>query len=514
MGTTDVSILFVEDDVQIQKEVVPFLKNSFFSNVYIASNGKMGLEKFHKYLPDIVLTDLRMPLMDGLEMAKEIKRSHQELPIILITSQFRKKVTEAAVDIGIDSYLFKPISLSRLKIILQKYKDQIIQKRAFENEHKLLAEYKGAIDVSALVTKTDGNGVITYANNAFCNMTGYKREELLGKRHNIVKHLSTSPEIHADIWKTIKNKKVWQGRMKNRKKDGNTYYEYTVIVPIVDDHDKIIEFIAMRQDITDLYHKEQDLKKRIKEEVEKNLLETKFSTIGRMAAGITHEINTPLTYIRGNLELMLEDINNLEPSIQEKEYLQEDIQVVLGGVDRIASIVESMREIASSTKEIAKENNVYASLITALTLAYNKSKHITAIHIQNELFTIGMEREKFQFMALTQKQRIEQVWIIILNNALDALKHIDTFEKRLIDINIKNEEKYIVVTIKDNADGIKESILEKIFDPFESTKEEGGIGIGLNIAKRIIDDHKGKIIASNYENGAQFEVYLPRVCEK
>ncbi len=514
MNSQELSILFVEDDETIRVEITNFLKKQFFQNVIVAQNGEDGLQKYNKHKPDIILTDLRMPIMDGLEMSKEIKSIDANIPILLITSLFEKEVTEAAVDIGIDGYLFKPISLVRLEMILDKYISRILLQKKFQNEHKLLEEYKGAIDVSASVSKTDTQGIITYVNDSFCKMSGYSKEELIGKKHSLVKHPDTESKTYLDMWKTIINKKVWQGRMKNLKKNGETYYEYSVIVPILDEENEIQEYIALRQDITDLYQQEQYLKNRIDEEVKKNLLEEKFSIIGRMAAGITHEINTPLTYIRGNLELMIQDIKNLDDAIEQKDYLLEDSKIALEGVNRIASIVESMREMASQTKEISKPNNVYASLITALTLSYNKAKQISQIRIQNEPFFIGMDKEKFSFIVDFQKQRMEQVLIIIINNALDALKHKDDFNSRLLDITIENRSECILLRFKDNGGGINEDILPKIFDPFQSSKEEGGMGIGLNVAKRIIDDHGGKIIPSNYENGALFEVYLPKITQE
>lgn len=510
MNFAKFSILLVEDDVNIRHELLSFLRTLSFENIYVASNGKEGLESFKQHLPELVLTDLNMPLMDGLDMSKKIKKINEDTPIILITSQFKQTITEKAIDIGIDAYLFKPISLERLKKLLKKYVKRITQKGEFNNEHKLLEEYKRAIDVSAAVTKTDIYGNITYANEAFCLMSGYTAEELIGRRHSLVKHPQTSKERYVEMWETITSKKVWQGRMTNLRKDKSTYYEYSVIIPIVDDNNKIVEFIAIRQNITDLYDQEQYLKRRIEEEVQKNSLETKFSVIGKMAAGITHEINTPLTYIRGTIELMLQDIDALDENLKQKEYLQEDAKVLLDGVSRIASIVESMREMASQTKESPSPNNVYSSLITALTLSCNKAKQIVQIQIQDEDFVIGMDKDKYNFVATIQKQRIEQVWVIIINNALDVLKRIEVFEERLLAINIEEEGDFILVKIQDNGGGINEDILPKIFDPFESTKEEGGIGIGLNVAKRIIEDHKGKIVASNHSTGALFEIYLPK----
>jgi len=121
-----------------------------------------------------------------------------------------------------------------------------------------------------------------------------------------------------------------------------------------------------------------------------------------------------------------------------------------------------------------------------------------------------MNKERFVFTATFQKQRIEQVLIIIINNALDSLVRKDDFNSRLLEISIENEYEYIVVRIKDNGGGIAKDILPKIFDPFQSNKEEGGMGIGLNVAKRIMSDHNGKIVPSNYGDGALFEVYIPK----
>ena len=509
MISQEFTLLFVEDDASIRSEIGEFFDLLDFAKVFIAKNGQEGLEKFHSTKPDIVITDLRMPIKNGLELSRSIKEKSPLTPIILLTSQFEKEVTEEAVDIGIDAYLFKPISLQRLHTILLKYFGRIIQERAFLNQHKLLEEYKSAIDLSAAVVKMDTDAKITYVNESFCQMTGYLKAELLGETQQLLRHPETSESLYKEMWETIKAQKVWYGKIKNLRKDGTTFYENSVIVPIVDERGQTVEFIAILHDITDLYNQEQRLKQRVEDEVKKNLQETKFATIGRMAAGITHEINTPLTYVRGNLEMMLEDIKSIPDNLAQKEYLLEDMQTLLGGVNRIANIVESMREMASQSTEELTSYNLYTSLITALTLSSSKSKQITKIQIQGEPFYINMDKERYNFPVRMQKQRIEQVWVVIINNAVDALKRVDDYEKRLLDITIAQEEDAIVVRFKDNGGGIDLSILPKIFDPFESTKEEGGIGIGLNVAKRIVEDHKGRIVASNEGGGACFEVYLP-----
>jgi len=518
MTSNEISILFVEDDAIIRSEISDFLNSKMFKNVYIAENGRDGFLMYQQHKPDIVLTDLTMPIMDGLDMSRVIRLTDENVPILLITSNFEKEITEAAVDIGIDGYLFKPLTLMRVEKILNKYIERILLQRKFKNKQILLEQYKNIIDISASITKTDLNGIITYVNNQFCKTSGYTKNELIGENHNIVRYPKNSKKLYKKIWDTISNKKIWHGILHNKKKDSTPYYEDTVIAPILNEDDMIQEFISVKQDITEIYTKKEQLKKRVQEEVEKNLklhkerekerlLEEKFLVIGKMAAGITHEINTPLTYIKGNLELMIQDINNLDDDIKQKSYLLEDSIVILEGANRIASIVESMREMASQAREIPQDSNVYASLISALVLSYNKGANIT---IQNEPFKIGMSKEAHSFIAPIQKQRIEQVFIIIVNNAIDALKLNKNFEERVFDITLSDENEHIIVSFQDNGGGINEEILPKIFDPFQSTKVEGGIGIGLSVAKRIMEEHGGKIIASNRGEGALFEVYIPK----
>ncbi|MCK5110934.1 MAG: HAMP domain-containing histidine kinase [Arcobacteraceae bacterium] len=237
----------------------------------------------------------------------------------------------------------------------------------------------------------------------------------------------------------------------------------------------------------------------------KNIIKnTKFSVIGQMAAGITHEINTPLTYIKGTIEMSRYDLENM-PENKFKQQLLDDNQKVMEGIERMSIIVESMREMSQVTPNIRTVCNIYDTLITALRILYNRFKLISKIYINNELFTLKTSQKgKFKFMASIHKQRMEQVWSIIINNALDELVKVDNFDDRRVDIDISNKNGKIEVTIQDNAGGVPNEIKDKIFEPFVSTKESSGIGIGLNVAKKIINEHNVSIEVKNQNDGACF----------
>lgn len=118
------------------------------------------------------------------------------------------------------------------------------------NREALLEEYKKAIDISAIVSKTDINGVITYVNDSFCKTSKYSEEELLGRKHNIVRHEGQDVSEYKKLWHRILNKKTYRGTLKNKAKDGTTYYVDATIIPILDMKGNILEFLAIRYDVT------------------------------------------------------------------------------------------------------------------------------------------------------------------------------------------------------------------------------------------------------------------------
>lgn len=142
-----------------------------------------------------------------------------------------------------------------LKYFINKTKDDV------NNNISFLQSYKTTIDTNLIVTKTDLDGNITFANENFYKISQYNADEALGAKHNIVRHPDTDPEIYREIWETIFSKKTWHGQLKNQAKDGSTYWVETAISPILDKDDNIVEFIAIRYNITELIQKQETLTK-------------------------------------------------------------------------------------------------------------------------------------------------------------------------------------------------------------------------------------------------------------
>ena len=122
---------------------------------------------------------------------------------------------------------------------------------AFNNELLILQQYKELIDENIIVSKTNSSGIITFVNEKFCEISGYTKEELIGKNHNIVRHEDVESETFKEMWHTIKIKReTWTGQIKNKRKDGSSYYVDAIVRPIINEYDEIVEFIALRYDIS------------------------------------------------------------------------------------------------------------------------------------------------------------------------------------------------------------------------------------------------------------------------
>ena len=139
----------------------------------------------------------------------------------------------------------------------------------FKDMYKLSTEYERAIDTSNILSRSDINGNITYVNQAFCDISGYTRDELIGKSHNIIRHPKNKKRIYKELWETITKGEVWSGQLRNKAKDGSSYYVDTTIIPILDADNNIIEYMAIRHDVTETIKLHTELEETQKEVIHK-----------------------------------------------------------------------------------------------------------------------------------------------------------------------------------------------------------------------------------------------------
>jgi PAS domain S-box-containing protein len=255
----DITLLYIENDPKVSASTYSILKE-FFQIVILAENAEDALDKFQRYNIHFIITDLEIPTINGVEIIQEIRKQNSSIPIIITSSQIDPEHLQRSIGLGIDGYLIKPLNHEYLKTLINKGKEKIYKEREQQKELRLLEQYQAIVDRSAIISKTNLQGIITYVNEKFCQVSGYTKEELVGKNHNIVRAKDVPKETFRELWHTIRDqKKTWRGIIKNRAKGGELYYVDSTVRPILDEDGNIEEYIAHRSLITNIIHPKEQL---------------------------------------------------------------------------------------------------------------------------------------------------------------------------------------------------------------------------------------------------------------
>ena len=260
---TNYNVLIIDDSITIRMHLKLILEQRSF-NIFEAPNGNAGLEVLKSNNIDLVILDMELPDIHGLKVLEKIKSSNKHnVPVIVLSGKSNSEIVRDCYKLGAAEFIHKPYVPEEILIKIDQWLQRYYNRIKLDCSVQLMKEYKETIDENDIVSKTDKEGRITFVNQEFCNFSGYTEDELLGKRHNFIRHPDMDSEVFRELWQTIKAKKTWRGIIKNRKKDGSHYWVDSVIKPIVDNNGDIIEYIAMRNDITEI----QDIKERLATEL-------------------------------------------------------------------------------------------------------------------------------------------------------------------------------------------------------------------------------------------------------
>ncbi|MEA2018907.1 MAG: response regulator [Campylobacterota bacterium] len=244
----DLKVLFVEDNADARESTIIILEE-FFEQITIAIDGKDGLEKFKQGDFNLIITDIQMPNLNGIEMSKEIRKLNNTIPIIILSAYNENEYLRDSIKIGMLGYINKPVDIEEL--ILNVYKSINNNNIIFNDD--ILDEHKDNIDVDSIITILDTNGIVVYVNDNFSKIVGYKVEDIIGKPYHTFSKESRDIELIDQIWDTLQNKQQsWKGTIRYVNNFDKMFFLRGEIKPILNKNGEIIKYIAIRENITNV----------------------------------------------------------------------------------------------------------------------------------------------------------------------------------------------------------------------------------------------------------------------
>jgi PAS domain S-box-containing protein len=356
---------------------------------------------------------------------------------------------------------------------------------------------KAIEQTSASIVITDISGIIEYVNTAFTQTSGYSKEEVIGKKPSVLKSGHTTNDVYGNLWKTITAGKEWSGEFHNRKKDGSLYWESVIIAPVKNDEGTIINFIAVKDEITERKGLQSQL-----------LRAQRLESIGTLAGGIAHDLNNILGPILLSIQVLRMKLNDAS--------MQNLIDTIESASIRGKNIVAQVLAFArgsDSTPILIQVRHIVKEVEDVIKQTFPKDIDIQS-YLPKDLWTINAD-----------PTQIHQILLNLCVNARDAMPHGGR-----LTVNVKNivideslaqryddarSGRYLEIEVRDTGTGMPPDIQQKIFDPFFTTKAPGqGTGLGLSTVYTIVKHHHGFIsMNSIVGEGTVFQIYIPASSE-
>jgi PAS domain S-box-containing protein len=401
----------------------------------------------------------------------------------------------------------------------------ITSERKAEAAGKLLATVIEQTVDSIIITETDGT--ITYVNPATVAISGYSREELLGKTPAIFKSGQTDKAVYSKLWQTISRGEIWNGQLVNKRKDGTFIEENATISPVRNEEGELTHFVAMKRDMTELSLLHRQL-----------LQAQKLEAIGQLAAGIAHEINTPMQYVLNNvtffehafadLTILLDDYQVLREAAEgvlsaaaiehlediDLEFLMEEvpqsIKETQDGISRVVKIVSAMKEFSHPGTEGKIATDLNHALANTITVSRNEWKYVAELETD---FDPDLP------MVPCLPDQLNQAVLNLIINATHAIEETGASldaNPGHIGVSTRLDGDWVEICVSDTGCGIPEEVRERVYDPFFTTKEVGkGTGQGLTIIHDVVVQKHGGTIDFTTEmgKGTTFIIRLPLIAE-
>jgi len=368
------------------------------------------------------------------------------------------------------------------------------------HDHETIQNLTKSIEQSpSSIVITTLNGDIEYVNPKFCEITGYTSEEAIGKNPRILKSGEMPAEKYKELWDIISSGGVWRGEFHNKKKNGELYWEWATMTSIKDEQGEIINYIAIKEDISLRKQMETDLIAAKEKAEENDRLKSAF------LANMSHEIRTPLNCILGFTDLLC------EPELEAADREEYSKLVTTSGNNLLAVIndILDISRIESGQMQVRKSKFKVQNIFNELIREFENK--ITMQGISLRIAPIVFQKD---LTIESDEAKIKQVLINFITNALKFT------EKGFIEIGFRNGGSSIQFYVKDSGIGILKEYHHNIFERFRQvetshTRKYGGNGLGLAISKSLVQMLGGEIgMESEHAKGSCFYFTIPTVVSR
>jgi len=564
------TILIAEDDPLILKTNARYLTDKGY-RILEARDGKEALKLFKEKKPDMLLTDLRMPEMDGMQLIQTVIEEAPSMPVIIFSGMGTMTDVIEALRIGAWDYITKPVSdmgilkhsiekaLKHAELLQQEKDYQVsledeVQLRTMEllQHNKMLEqeikerraqealvlhakqEWERTVDAMPdMIAIVDKEHNIVRMNKTMLEKTGKSYDELVGSKcYRWVHGMDEAPDYcpHSKLLKDNKNHRV---EIYEERLGGHCE---VLVTPYYGSDGSLVGSVHIVRDINEQKKAEQE-----KEKIQSQLLHAqKLESVGQLAAGIAHEINTPTQFIGTNIDFIDESsqdivrfmtqiqgiiktapqdiIDSIEKAIEDMDwdYLVEELPLAIAqsreGVKRVSSIVRAMKEFSHPGSREKESLNLNQIINTTVTVARNEWKYVADMEL-----TLDPNLPRVPLLADEMGQVILNIMVNAAHAIGEKLGDNPEGEKGVITITTTRSDTNIELQISDTGAGMPEEVQLRIFDPFYTTKKVGkGTGQGLAISHDVIvEKHGGTITVDSIPGkGTTFCIYLPLQEEK
>jgi PAS domain S-box-containing protein len=489
-----IKILFVEDDPLARDLLATMIAVRFPEcELFTAENGEQGLKLHLEQNPDLVLTDIHMPGLDGLVMAERIKEQRPDAVIILISAHSDTRHLIRAIELGINRYILKPVDRQKLFATMEDAISGLTLERLLKEHQKQLRESRELLhsiieNNCDVVYRKDLEGRYMMVNTAATTIIGKFSDGIIGRDDKALFPPETAEVFRRNDLLVIKSGNLMNFEEKMVNRNGTTSYFLTTKGPLHDENGNITSIFGVSRDVTEQKRYEKQIERQnaaLEERVKERTwnLEQSNREMEAFCHAISHELRAPIARLEGFLQAVAECLQSQE--LQDIPYYLERLSF---STEQMKSAVDALLMMYRlTTAELSPEpvNLTYLSQQVMIDLMDEFGSH--TIHFDNRPETIVRGDRKLLELCMQ-------------NLLANALKYSSKKPESLISVGMETWEGEPVYFVKDNGAGFDMAYAGNLFKPFSRlhhSTEFSGTGIGLAMVQRIIEKHQGRIWADS-----------------